>query len=355
MAVARVCYCTRNDVKAALDFHETARANAQVDRAIQSAADLIEGELHRVFYPNDTTFKWDWPNYQYSAPWRLWFDQWDLIAATQVQSPVGTTIPIGNVIFYPPNRRPGWPYTRLELDRSTVSAFGAGPTPQLSIAVTGTWGFTNATDPAGQLAAAITTTSAISITVSDASQLGVGDLVYADTERMLVTEQAAVSTGQTNVVGGTAASAADVAIDVTDGTQIHLGEVLLLDSERMLITDITGNVATVKRAWDGTVLTTHTAGSTLYAYRQLTVLRGQLGTTAATHLINAPLSRHRPPSLVRDLSLAEAANQVLQETSGYARIVGGADTAMPAPGQALADKWDECRTTYGRKTRSRAV
>lgn len=54
-------YCTREDVKAAADFAFTSRENARVDRAIDSVSRLIEGELHRVFYPRDTTFKFDWP------------------------------------------------------------------------------------------------------------------------------------------------------------------------------------------------------------------------------------------------------------------------------------------------------
>jgi len=45
----------------------------------------------------------------------------------------------------------------------------------------------------------------------------------------------------------------------------------------------------------------------------------------------------------------------MQETSGYARTVGGPDVSMAAPGVALADLWDEAVTTYGRKARSRVV
>src|SRR5258707_702611 len=55
MAISRVCYCSREDVKTALDFKETARSNPQVDRAIQSAADNIEGFTHRSFYPLTAT------------------------------------------------------------------------------------------------------------------------------------------------------------------------------------------------------------------------------------------------------------------------------------------------------------
>jgi len=50
-----------------------------------------------------------------------------------------------------------------------------------------------------------------------------------------------------------------------------------------------------------------------------------------------------------------AAGQVLQEGSGYARTVGSGESAHPAPGIALMDKWDEARTRHGRKNRHRGV
>lgn len=354
MAVSRPCYCNREDVKAAPDFAETSRGNTRIDRAIQSVSDVIDGEMKRFFYPLDATFKFDWPNWSYAPPWKLYLDRWDLQVLTSVTSG-GVAIPLASVIPYPVNRTDGWPYTRIELDRSTSAVFAAGSTPQLSISLAGTWGFTVNTDPAGILAAAISTAGATTMTVSDASRLGVGDLAIIDTERLLVTEKATVTTGQTNVSGGTSASAADNAITVTSGVAINLGEVLLLDSERLLVDDVTGNVVTVRRAWDGTVLATHSGGTTLYAYRVLTVARGQCGTTATTHLISTAVSRHRPPGPIRDLGIAESVNRVLQETSGYARTVGEGDAARPAPGVALADLWAETGTLYRRKARIRAV
>ena len=355
MAVSTPCYCTREDVQRAPDFRDSQLTNAIIDRALQSTARDIEGHLHRTFYPYDATFKWDWPNYQYAAPWKLWFDQWDLVSATQVQSPQGTTISLGSVIFRPVNRRPGWPYTYMELDRSASVAFAAGATPQLSIWITGTWGFTADTDSAGTLAASVSSTSAASITVSDGSLMGVGDLLIVDSERLLVQERATATTGQTNVSGGTTASAADNAITVTDGTQVHAGEMLLIDSERLLVTDVTGNVLTVKRAWDGTVLATHSTATTLYAYRLLTVARGQLGTTAATHSNAAPVSRHRVPSGIRDLAIAECINRVAQMSGGWQVEVGEGGSVHAAPGAGLADLWDEAVTTYGRKARQRTI
>ncbi len=348
------CYANRQQVQRALDLAETWRSADQVDRALETSARTIDDQLHRVFYPRDTTYFWDFPNYQHAAPWRLWFDQWDLVSATSVTCG-GVAIPLSSVIFRPTNRKPGRPYTSMELDRSTTAAFAAGATPQNSVGIAGTWGYTADTAAAGTLAAAISSASATTMTVSDGSLLGVGDLAVCGTERLLVTDRAAAATGQAQSGSGcTTASAADDALTVADGTQVHAGEVLTLDAERMLALAVTGNVVTVKRGWDGTVLAVHSAAA-VYADRLLTVARGQLGTTAATHSNAAPVSRHLPPPLIRDLNIAEALNQVLQETSGYSRMVGAGDTAMPASGAGLADKWDEAMQAHGRKARSRAI
>ncbi|WP_280688402.1 MULTISPECIES: hypothetical protein [unclassified Kitasatospora] len=347
------CYCTREDVKRAIDIHETARNNWQIDRAIQSAARNIEGFLHRVFYPQDTTRYFDWPNFQYAYPWRLWFDQWELAAIPTSVTTGGVTIPLSACNFEPVNSGP--PYTYLELRRDQPYSFGVSSTPQRDVAITGTFGYWTATDPAGQFASAISSTTSPIVIVSDGSLVGVGDLLIVDSERMLVSNRSTLDTGQTNLTGGTAASAADVAISVTDGTQLHIDEVIQLDSERMLIVDITGNTVTVKRAWDGTVLATHSTGAHIYAFRTLTVARGQLGTTAATHASAAPASIHRVPSLIRDLAIAEATNRVLQETGGYRDPQGDGAAAIQHLGTALADLWDEAETTFGRKTRKRVI
>ena len=95
MPVNRPCYCNRDDVKRALDFEGiTAVQRRRIDRALATVADTIEGQLHRVFYPLDTSRYFDWPNYQYADPWRLYFEQWDLtVVLTALQSPAGDGYP----------------------------------------------------------------------------------------------------------------------------------------------------------------------------------------------------------------------------------------------------------------------
>jgi len=373
MAITQPCYCTREDVKGALDFKETARINPVLDRGLQSAARNIDKQLHRRFFPQDQVKFFDWPNSQYAYPWRLWLDRQDLIVATSVQSPAGTAIPLNQVFAEPVNDGP--PFTYLELDRSTVAAWGNAATPQHSIVVAGTWGYSAETESAGTLAAAVSSTSATTITVSDSSLIGVGDLLVLDYalgaapypsatgtagalqpitgERVLVTGRAMAATSA-GFTGPATASAADNVLAVSDGTLFGIGEVIQLDSERMQIADITGNNLILRRAWDGTILAAHTSGI-IYAARQLTVARGQLGTTAAAHTQGAAISRHRPPSLIRDLAIAETLNRVLEETSGYAAVAGEGDATRGPSGAGLADMWDEAMTAYGRKNRTRVI
>jgi hypothetical protein len=141
---------------------------------------------------------------------------------------------------------------------------------------------------------------------------------------------------------------------VTAGT-ITVGETLLVDSERMLVVDVAGTTLTVKRAWDGTVLAAHTSGADLYAPRTVTVTRGALGSTAATHTISTALTRHVVPGPVRELSVAETVNLLLQRQSGYARTVGSGDNVRESSGRGLRSLRDQVWTSHGRKVRLGAV
>ena len=71
MSVTTPCYCSREDVKLALDFTETAIGNTRIDRALQSVAREIEAFMHRRFVPQDASRYFDWPNFQYAYPWRI--------------------------------------------------------------------------------------------------------------------------------------------------------------------------------------------------------------------------------------------------------------------------------------------
>lgn len=382
--IDRVAYCNRYEAQRSVDFTPGTDVNAAIDRALMSAAENIDGGLKRVFYPSDDTRFFDWPNQggtgggQYADPWRLWLDDNDLVCLTSLVSG-GVTITLDQVFVQPwSNPVKGRPFfSYIELDRATNAQFGNNSqTPQNAISIGGTWGYGADADPAGTLAADVGSTDTV-ITVSDGSQAGPGNLIVLgygrgtapfpllaphagaiqpyQGERVLITDASPVATGLTQDGSGvTTAQDDDQALTVTGSGSLNAGEVITLDSEDMYVEKITGGVATVRRAFNGTTLAAH-SDADIYAMRQWSVLRAQLGTAAASYESGAAVMRHRVPHLVRDLAIAESFNQLLQEGSGYARTVGTGENATPAPGVALADKWAECRVRHGRKARQRGV
>lgn len=369
-AIERSCYVTREEVMRALDVKPVAYNSQQIDRQIVMASETVEETCKRNFYIIDDTKLFDWPNFQYAYPWRLWLDKWELAAAptlfvTGALLPQPIVIPAGNYICQPYNSGP--PYTSIELRRDLNSSFGYNSTPQQDIGITGSFGYWVRTKPGGSITAAISTATTTTITVTSSATPGIGDTIGIDTERMIVQDRSAVNTG-VSFNAFTTASAADNVCAVADGTQFAVGEVLTVDNERMLILTIIGNNLTVKRGWDGTVLAAHTSG-TLYADRQLTVIRGANGTTAATHVINAGISVYTVPGLVKEQALAEAVIGLTQEPSAYAfdlesrsrveqNVYGGTGHGQqrePAIGIGIQDLRDRTAARYGRQMRSRVI
>jgi len=349
-------YCTREDVKSALDYKQTARNNVQLDRAIEAASRTVDGLMHRVFYPTNTVKSWDWPNFQYAYPWRIWFDESE-IADVTVNVPVVTSggqVIDNSLIFWGhPQYSP--PFTYLELNRSSSASFGRGDTPQRDVVITGTFGFNIDTRAGGTLAVAMTDTTGTLATVTNGAAIGVGDLLLIGTERLLVTERANVTSGQTQQGAGAGTVLnSDTLLTVTDGTKFFVNEVVTLDSERMLIVDVTGNNLIVKRAWDGTVLSAHTS-ATVFVSRVLTVTRGAQGTTASTHLISSPVSVHAVPSLIRQLAVGEATAELSLEQGAYATVQGSGPTKEANIGTGLIGLRMQAQRLYGRKHRSRTV
>lgn len=353
MGITRACYCTREQVAAAADVKASAYAVAQIDRALETSADSVEGLCHRRFWPELGTRYFDWPDWwQSGTAWRLWLDDNDLISVASLVSG-GVTIGSSGYFLRRSDGKDEAPYTHIEINLGTSSAFGGGSTWQRSIAVTGLWGHSNDEAPAGALAEALDG-SETAADVTDSAAVGVGHLIRVDSERMLVTDKAMLTTGQ-SLQGSVSATAAADTLAVTSGAGFAVGESLLLDSERMLVRDIAGNSLLVRRAADGSTLATHT-GATIYAPRTLTVVRGFGGTTAATHLTAAALVRHSPPPLVRDLSLAYATNQGQQESAAYGRASGEGDHLNEQLGRGVVKGIEaDCYARFGRKARVRSV
>ena len=117
-------YATREQVKRALDSAETARNNAQVDRAIASASRSIDSQMHRRFYPWDGTRYFGFrPWNDGTSSWRMWLGENDLVSVSTLTAG-GTTISASDYFLEPANSGP--PYTSLEIDLESNSVLQAG-------------------------------------------------------------------------------------------------------------------------------------------------------------------------------------------------------------------------------------
>jgi len=347
-------YATREEIKAELDVRETARSNTRIDRALADATEAVHGLTHRVFYPVVETRRFDWPPRAGATPWILRLDSNELISVTSLTSG-GTAIAPGDYLLRRADDRAEPPYTRIEINLGSDASFGGGDTYQQDIAVTGLFGYRNDETSVGTLAAPVVSTTATTITVDGpaSAALGVGSLLRIDDERMVVTGRSQLDTGQ-GFGDSMNKDNSDVSIGAANGGAYAVGEVILRDSERMLITEIAGNTISVIRAWDGSVLAAH-ADSAIYAPRILTVARGALGTTAATHTSGTAVQQWQAPGPVRQLCVAEALVDLLQGRSGYARTAGSGENERETSGKGLADLRARVYTSHGRKARMRSV
>ena len=347
-----VWYATREDVKSALDIMETARNDVQVDRAIENASRQVEALTHRRFYPELATRYFDWPNASYAESYRLWLDSNELISATTVVSG-GTTILASKYDLRRSDDLSEPPYTYLELSLSSNAAFSSGSTHQRSLSILGLYGYKNDTSPAGALAEALDN-SETGVDVNDSAIVGVGTLLNCESERMIVTGKSLLSV--TTITGASLTAVnSDALVGVTAGTAFKTGEVITVDAEKMRIIDIAGNNLIVKRAWDGSVLATHSTGATIYAPRTLTVVRAALGTTVATHADTTALTKQTYPGPVVALTVAYSLNELLQESTGYARSVGTGDNQREFSERGIKELASDCMRAVGRQMRSGAI
>lgn len=351
--MAQAWTCTRDDVKLATDSKSTTRDDAQVDRVIGSATEAVEALTHRSFIPITATRLFDWPNYQYAPPWRLWLDSNELISVTAV-TVAGVTLNPSDYTLRRSDDLNQPPYDRLELDTVSSATFSGATSHQQAVGITGLYmGCALAETQVGALTGAMGASGSAGIQLSPT--VGVGSILRIDNERMIVTAKTMVDSGQNLGGAGLTMSAADVTVPVTAGTGYEVDEVLLIGAERMLIVDIAGNNLIVKRAWDGTVLAAHTAGVDIYALAGFTVDRAQLGTVAAAHNSGSTIWRHEVPGLIRNLTIAEALTALQQELAGYGRTVGGGENEREAAGRGLIHIRNDALQAFGRQGRVGAI
>jgi hypothetical protein len=371
-AIYRPTYCTREEAARALGIGLVGYDFAKLDRAIQSGADAVDRLCQRRFYVKDATYTFDWPNYQYAYPWRLWLKQYELaaqptlvVSGTYLPSPV--VIPSTDYFLQPINDGP--PYTSIELRRDRNSSFGNNTTPQNDIGITGSFGYWMMTQQVGTATSTINIGDSV-VQVSDGAQPGVGDAILVDAERMLVVDSTFTTTGVSFLTGITTAVANDNVGTVSNGAAFTVDEQILVDTEVMLITMILGNTIIVRRAFSASILTTHSGGA-IWARRQISVLRGALGTTAASHSNGVSISVFVPPAQVKQLNVAEAVVSPNLETGGYASGPAGLGSGSgagvtqnqsangqakePVFGSGLPDLRMKVLEQYGRQARSSVI
>lgn len=334
----------------AADVSASAYLSAEIDQAIASASQAVDrlchlgDETRPGFAPWTGAVTYDWPILNNNGAYRFYLNQNRLVSLTSVVAG-GTTI-TADCLLRPET---GPPYATLDVDRGTSSLFTIGNTGagQASLVITGVWcGVPIVERTLATWTAASLTNSATSAVL--AAPLDVGTIIRIDSERMIVTEQAWTSSGQTGTL--TASKSAET-LAVSDGTAFLPGEEILLDAERMLVRDVAGNNLIVRRS---STLAEHTT-ATIYQQRLCTLERGALGTTAASHSNGAQISIYVVPPLVEQLTVAYALDQRAQESSGYARTVGSGDAERQAGGGGIRTLEDRVLAAYGRKLRHRAV
>lgn len=339
MAVPR--YITRERVQRTLDYADAYRSNRVIDDAIAAAGRDIEGWTHRYFYPTTTT--------RYPDPWRqihggiLWLNSniYELCSVSSLTVD-GVTWTQGVDFYLEPEDGP--PFTTIRL---YPDAGRAWPSDARTIRIAGDVGASNATAPAGALTAPIASASATVMSVSDSSLIGVGDLVSVDSERVIVTGKS-LSSSLTTVSVDLGALAQNVTMTVASGAAVNIGEQLTVDSERMYVESIAGNVVTVKRAVNGSVLAGHLNGAAVYAPRNAAIERGQTGTTAVTHSTAAALRINDPGALVSEAALAFTLNNFEQGRQAYARMVGSAENTQESTGRGVKQIVDDLVALHGR-------
>jgi hypothetical protein len=344
-------YTTREEVKEALDFKETARRNNQIDRTIEASSRAVDTAMRRVFYPSTATRYFPLPDMRSPTSWRLWLDRNELISVTTLTSG-GTAIAAADYFLEPVNSGP--PYNRIEIDLASNASFEVGDTHQRNVSVVGVFGYDNNTTPAGTLAEALDA-SETGVDVTDSGIIGIGDMITVGTERMIVTGKSLLDT-TCNMTDTMTASMADVTITVSNGALLVAGETITIDSEQMLVVSISGNTVTVKRMWDGSTLAAHaTNPSDIYSPRTLTVERGSTGSTAAVHDTATAIVRQVYPGPVRTLCLAETINTLGNELSGYAREASSEAMRILTGKAGIEGLRTSVRAGYGRRFLSGAV
>jgi len=331
-------YCSREQVKTAAQVGGPDR-HAQIDRLIEAESRRIDRETRRIFIPKTQTRQYRWPLPGNDSGKILWLD-FDLISIstlqTKAQDSSPTTISASDFFLEPQAFGP--PYDRIEIDLSSTAAFEAGDTPQRSISVNGSWGYSEDTKSSGTVASGLSASaSATTMVCSDASLINVGDALLIESEQVFVSDRDFAALDSILLNGALTADKSNVTVTVDGSHGIVAGEIIRVDSEQLFVSAVSTNNLTVRRAFNDTVLAAHSDDTAVHINRTLTIERGVNGTTAATHSDSTAISKYEVPFDVNELCVAAAVNAVHQESAGWGREVGTGEGAREMRGRSLAE------------------
>lgn len=220
-------YCGVTTFKRASNITDTTHDREILDHLLAASREIDRLTLRRYF-PVTGTNKYRWPPLHVAYSWEVWTLE-DLLSVSAINvadSGVGA-VPVAVTHYFLEPQYTGPPYNRVEIDLSSTDVLQAGPTPQQSVAITGQWGYSNATGGVGSLSAQIVATD----------------------------------TTLTAFTGNTLAS-------------IEPGDVLLIESEAIFVDLDPGNSQTVlRRGVNGTTAATHASSTAVAKYQAPSAIR----------------------------------------------------------------------------------
>ena len=354
-------YISRERFKSATSI-AGAQFDDAVDRVIEASSRDIDRWTRRFFIPKTQTRLYKYPQERPGRATVIWVDQ-DLLSVTTLQTKAQdttpTTISSSDYFLEPANAEPDGNsrYNRIEIDESSTAAFEAGDTSQRSISVAGSWGWSGTTQSAGSIDdSGGISSSDTALIVSDASKIDVGDTLLIGSEQIFVSDRDFAARGSIllNMASdlGAVNSTTTVTIDGSHG--IVAGEVIRIDSERMYVISVSTNDLTVIRAYDGSVLASHSDDTAIHVNRTLTIQRAVNGTTASSHSDSASITKYTPEPDITRWALAEAITTWHQEHSGWGRTIGTGDGAGEFSGREIT-QLRESMAGYYRRAREAVI
>lgn len=311
-------------------------ATAQRRRALEAGSRSIDGASSgrglagRKLFPHIASYRFPIPR-----GWGgLLTSPFTLIEASSINSG-GTPLTVGQYRLDPQD---GPPYTEICLEPVAYTQWPGYGDPTLQVTVGGLWGDSDATDPGGLLAAGINdTVTTFAYKTPTVWPIGTGSLINVADEWMTVTARSNVASGATLTADVDEIQSTAV-LPVSSGALFAAGDTVLVDAETMLVLDVAGNTLIVQRGYGGAggvALAAHSSGATVYAPWQLTVQRGAVGSSAASHNLGDPIGVWSVPALANALCLAEAMNIIQNEDATYGRQDGSDQSARTLSMSAL--------------------